>query len=137
MTLAGRNLPLARDLREAVVLYLKTKYPINTTLHVSKDIDLDKTTAKNLLKGHASDATITKAIRAGGWDMAMAVIGSVIGTSLDDHIENERAKHEQRAARLAQVARSLRARPDEGGLHSPLVDPRDDERGSALGGGAT
>lgn len=108
----GHHLPLARDLREAVVLYLKKAYPINTTLHISNLMDVDKPTAKNLLKGHASDATITKVLRAGGWEMAMAVLGSVIGHSLDQHITKKAIEHEQRAQRQREVARQLRAFSD-------------------------
>lgn len=117
MTSGYTNLPLARDLREALALYAAAKWPANTSLYVAQNWQLDKTTARNLLKGHASDATITKVLRAGGWAMAMHVIGAVIGESLDHHIEAERVQHESRATRL-QATRaallSLRERADDG-----------------------
>lgn len=117
MTSGGQMLPFARDLREAISLYARRKWPINTSGHAAKAWKIDKATAANLLKGHASDATITRILRAGGWSMATAVVGAVIGHSLEDHINREikevareRDEFAAREARLVRVESHLRAR---------------------------
>lgn len=130
MTSNGHKLPLARDLREALIAYYEHEYPINTTLYVAKHLDIDKTRAKNLLKGHASDALITHALRKGGWAMAIEIIGSVIGHALDDHIEKEKRDHELRAARWAARGEHLSSRPDRVDLSSSRAADRID-RGRA------
>ena len=108
MTMDCQNLPLAADLREAVAAYARLNWPANTSLYVAQHWNVDKTTARNLLKGHASDATITKVLRTGGWAMALAVVGAVIGQSLDRHIEEETERHARHAQRLAQTRAALR-----------------------------
>lgn len=79
MNLDGHLLPFARDLREALAVYARRTWPVNTSGHAAKAWGLPKATAANLLKGHASDATVTKIIRSGGWGLALPVIGAVIG----------------------------------------------------------
>jgi hypothetical protein len=79
MHLDGQLLPFSRDLREALAIYARRTWPTNTSGHASRAWEIPKSTAANLLKGHASDATVTKIIRAGGWGLALPVIGAVIG----------------------------------------------------------
>lgn len=79
MTLDGQLLPFSRDLREALAIYARRTWPLHTSVHAAKAWGIPKSTAANLLKGHASDATVTKIIRAGGWALALPVIGAVIG----------------------------------------------------------
>jgi hypothetical protein len=52
---------------------------VNTSGHAAKAWGVPKSTAANLLKGHASDTTVTAILRAGGWGLALPVIGAVIG----------------------------------------------------------
>jgi hypothetical protein len=117
MDLDGQILPFSRDLREALAIYARRTWPLNTSGHASQAWKIPKTTAANLLKGHASDATITAVLRAGGWPLALAVVGATIGQSLDDFIasekarlRHERAQHEERERRLVEVAEHLLAR---------------------------
>lgn len=117
MTSDGQELPFARDLREALAIYARRSWPLNTSGQAAKAWGLSKTTTANLLKGHASDATVTAVLRAGGWSLAVAVVGATIGQSLEDHLtqEQERLRHERRAfeereARLGQMASHLRTR---------------------------
>lgn len=109
MTLDGQILPFARDFREALALYARRTWPLNTSIHAAKAWGIDKTTAKNLLKGHASDATITRVLRAGGWAMALPVIGAVIGHSAEQFLEDERRKHVELARRNGALVTDLRA----------------------------
>lgn len=79
MTLDGQMLPFSRDLREALAIYARRTWPTNTSGHAAKAWGVPKSTAANLLKGHASDTTVTAILRAGGWGLALPVIGAVIG----------------------------------------------------------
>jgi hypothetical protein len=109
MTDCGQSLPFARDLREALGLYARRTWPLNTSGHAAKAWGIDKATAANLLKGHASDTTITRILRANGWSMAIPVLGAVIGQSLEDHVTNEiRKVADEREAFAAQEAQLVR-----------------------------
>ena len=89
MTDGGQNLPFSRDLREALSIYARRTWPRDTAKAAAREWGLSSTTAANLLKGHASDATVTRVLRAGGWRLASAVVGAVIGQSYDDFIHSE------------------------------------------------
>ena len=107
MTLGGQQLPFARDLREAIGIYARRRWPIDTSGHAAKAWQIPKQTAKNVLKGHASDATITHILRVGGWPVAIAVIGATIGTRLEDYIQAERRSLEREAQQREREAREL------------------------------
>lgn len=119
MTLDGQLLPFSRDLREALGVYARRTWPLHTSVHAAKAWGIPKATVKNLLKGHASDATVTAIIRAGGWALALPVIGAVIGHGLDEAIKTERRNDIARADRRRALVRDLRAlasdRPDARG----------------------
>lgn len=122
MTLNGQNLPFSRDLREALAIYARRSWPVNTSGHAAKAWGIPKTTAANLLKGHASDATVTRIIRSGGWALALPVIGAVIGEPVHTFFREQMrqaAKDAERARdheRLAEAAyrRLARAPADPG-----------------------
>lgn len=110
MDLDGQLLPFSRDLREALGVYARRKWPLNTSVHAAKAWGVPKTTVANVLKGHASDATVTAIIRAGGWELALPVIGAVIGHPVDQFFraqiksaarEAERAEHHEQLAAAA------------------------------------
>jgi hypothetical protein len=107
MTLGGRQLPFARDLREAVAIYMRRTWPLNTAGCAAQAWGIPKTTAKSLMKGHASDATMTAVLRAGGWPLAIAVIGATIGERLEDFIQAERKSLEREAQQREREAREL------------------------------
>jgi hypothetical protein len=109
MTSEGQMLPFARDFREALAIYARRTWPLHTSVHAAKAWGIDKTTAKNLLKGHASDATITRVLRAGGWSMALPVLGAVIGQTAEQYLEDERRKHVELARRNGALVTDLRA----------------------------
>jgi hypothetical protein len=117
MHLDGQLLPFARDLREALGIYARRTWPLNASGHASQAWGIPKSTAANLLKGHASDATVTAILRAGGWPLALAVIGATIGQSFDDHLTqereklaNERAHYAAREARIAALEDHIQER---------------------------
>jgi hypothetical protein len=86
---------------------MRRTWPLNTSGCASKAWGISKATAANLLKGHASDATITAVLRAGGWPLAIAVVGATIGQRLEDFIRAERKGLEDEAQRREREAREL------------------------------
>jgi hypothetical protein len=126
MDLGGQHLPFSRDLREALGIYARRKWPLNTSVHAAREWGIPKTTAANVLKGHASDATVTKIIRAGGWDLALPVLGAVIGSPVHEFFRAQMlqaakaAEHAQHHERLAQAAYRR--------LEAPPADPGEDRR---------
>lgn len=125
MHLDGQLLPFSRDLREALAIYARRMWPLNTSVHAAKAWGVPKSTAANLLKRHASDATVTAIIRAGGWGLALPVIGAVIGEPVHSFFreqmrqaakEAERAvEHEQLAAEAYRRLAADPARPGPAG----------------------
>lgn len=107
MTLGGQQLPFARDLREAIGIYARRRWPTDTTGNAARAWEISKATAKNVLKGHASDTTITHILRVGGWSLAIAVVGATIGERLEDFIQAERRALEQEAQQREREAREL------------------------------
>jgi len=110
MHLDGQVLPFSRDLREALAIYARRTWPLNTSVHAAKAWGISKSTAANVLKGHASDATLTKIFRAGGWALALPVIGAVIGEPVHSFFRQQMlhaakaAEHAHTHERLAQAA---------------------------------
>jgi hypothetical protein len=113
MSLDGQMLPFSRDLREALAIYARRTWPLNTSVHAAKAWGIPKSTAANLLKGHASDATVTKIIRAGGWALALPVIGAVIGEPVHAFFREQMrqaAKDAERAQLHEHLARAAYGR---------------------------
>lgn len=107
MHLDGQLLPFSRDLREALAIYARRTWPLNTSVHAAKAWSIPKSTAANLLKGHASDATVTAIFRAGGWALALPVIGAVIGEPVHAFFRDQMrqaAREAERAAEHEQLA---------------------------------
>lgn len=134
----GQLLPFARDLREALGLYARRTWPRDTAKSAAREWGLPLATASNLLKGHASDATVTKVLRAGGWRLASAVVGAVIGQSYDDFlhseleaIAHERARIEDQETRIRQRYAAHRARSAVAGGGLVLVHPQDGDAARA------
>lgn len=106
MDLGGQLLPFSRDLREALAIYARRTWPLNTSVHASKAWGVPKTTVANLLKGHASDATVTRIIRSGGWALALPVIGAVIGEPVHEFFR-EQMRQAAKDAERAQLHEHL------------------------------
>lgn len=102
MHLGGQHLPFSRDLREALATYARRTWPLNTSVHAAKAWGIPKTTAANLLKGHASDATVTKIMRAGGWAVALPVLTAVIGEPVEAFFRDQTTKAAREAALAAE-----------------------------------
>lgn len=126
MDLGGQTLPFSRDLREAIGLYARRRWPLNTSVHAAQAWGLPKATAKNVLKGHASDATVTKIMRAGGWELALPVIGAVVGAPVHEFFRDQMRE----AAKAAEHARQHDALAEAAyrRLASDAAPPGEDRR---------
>jgi len=115
MTDGGQILPLERDLRDALSTYARRTWPRDTAKNAARAWGVPISTAQNILKGHASAATITHVLRTAGWSLATAVVGAVIGQSLEafvaaekTRIRRERRTFETQHERLVEMASHLR-----------------------------
>lgn len=115
MTGGRQHLPAARDLREAVATYARRTWPTDTVKSSARAWGLPLSTAANVLKGHASDTTMSQILRRGGWALAASVVGAVVGQTYDQFLQaeierfaRERDQQKQRADRLAAAEAHLR-----------------------------
>lgn len=105
-----------RSMGELLAQFVRRRWPRDTAKHVSRAWEVEPATAANLIKGHASERTITKALKAEGWPLVMALGEAVTGRSYADHLqdiihETERAR--EGAARRRDTFVSLEARAAE------------------------
>lgn len=82
-----------RTMGEALAKMVRIRWPQNTAKQVARAWDLDPTTATNVTKGHSSERTITKAIKAEGWPLLEALGKAMTGQSY----------HEWEEARLQRI----------------------------------
>jgi hypothetical protein len=76
-----------RTLGEIVAQMVKRRFPRNTAKSVEAAWDLDPTTARNVVRGHCSERTLAKAIRAEGWALAAPLIESMTGQTYEQHLQ--------------------------------------------------
>ena len=88
-----------RTLGETLAKMVRKRWPQNTPKRVAAAWDLDPTTAKNLTKGHASERTITKALKAEGWPLLMAIGEAMTGESYDTFLRGVIDEQVRAAAR--------------------------------------
>jgi hypothetical protein len=76
---------------ELLARMVRRRWPRDTAKSVARAWDLDPKTAKSLTEGHASERTITKALKAEGWELLDRLGEAVTGQSYVEWVE---AKHE-------------------------------------------
>jgi hypothetical protein len=120
----GHNL-FDRTIGETLAHIVRRVHPRDTAKHVARRWELDATTAVNVTKGHASERTITKALKAEGWPLFMALGEAVTGQTYPAFLqsaieENDRVRarqqaHKSRVALLESRAgiRGLERGPDD------------------------
>jgi len=102
-----------RSMGELLASFVRKRWPRDTSKHVAKAWGIDPTTATNLTKGHASERTITKAVRAEGWPLLMALGEAVTGQPYDQFLQSiidERERAARRAEERRDHLRQLEAR---------------------------
>lgn len=107
----GRHsLGLDRQTRDALAAYCRLIWPTGTAKEAARHFDLTLDEARGLIAGRASQTTVDRVWKSskGGWRVALAVLGAVIGQTIDQYIESERAAHEDQARRLGAVLLHLR-----------------------------
>jgi hypothetical protein len=101
------------SLGKALMRAARVRWPHNTAKHILRSWPVDPTTAENVTKGHASERTVTKAVKADGWDLWMALGELLIGHTYEAHLEgviHERERARRRAETRRDNLRSLEAR---------------------------
>jgi hypothetical protein len=104
----GQLIP--RTMGEALAAMVRTRWPHHTAKHVARAWELDDTTAKNLTKGHASERTLTKAIRAEGWSLLTALGHALTGQTHAEWEEQRLQKIIDEAEYAKESIRRLRTR---------------------------
>ena len=115
-----RTLPIGKSLGEAVAGLVRRRWPNNAAKQIARAWDLDPKTAKNVVQqGHVSERTLTKAIRAEGWDFIAALGVELTGRTYDQHLayiieqeahaQKDRERHRDNVVRLETRARELGA----------------------------
>lgn len=127
----ARKLPslgLDKSIRDALASYVRLRWPTGTAKHAAKEFGLSIDAAKSVVAGKPSLVTVETIWKSpnGGWPVILPVLGAVIGTTLDQHLETERNAHAARAEKLGEVVRSLR-------FGRPAGDLRPDQFGSEPG----
>jgi len=115
MEILGRDganspiLPLLRQSRDALARYCEARWPVGRRKAVEREWGLSPDEARGVIEATASAATIDKVWKAGGWAVALPVLSSVIGESVEDFLTTERRKQLEVAQRTGALVRHLRA----------------------------
>lgn len=97
---------------ELLAAFARRTYPRDTAKAVARAWDLDPSTAANVVKAHASERTISKALKAEGWPLLMALGEALTGQSYEAHLQRmieETDSARQRIASRRDRIRSLEA----------------------------
>jgi hypothetical protein len=81
-----RELPIAKTVGDALRGLIRKRYASHAAKRIERDWDLDPKTARNVVtQGHVSERTITKAIRAEGWPLLMALGAELTGETFEQY----------------------------------------------------
>lgn len=106
----GASFPMSfRQSRDALANYCTGRWPVGRRKAVEREWGLSADEARGVIEATASAATIDKVWKAGGWAVALPVLSSVIGCSLESHINQERRKQLETVQRTGALVRHLRA----------------------------
>lgn len=118
--------PLRRQLfelsiGEALADLARQKYPRDTAKHIARAWGIDASTAANVVKGHASERTLTKAIKAEGWGLLACLGAALTGETYEQFEERQLQQIIERAADASQKLVQLRSRREA--MASQSLDP--------------
>jgi hypothetical protein len=109
-----------RTLGEEVAAMVRRRWPRDTAKQVAKAWDLDPKTAKNVIEGHASERTLTKALKAEGWGL-LETLGHALTGQTYEEWQEERVNHligvAERAKQNVERLRAHRERLEEIACH--------------------
>jgi hypothetical protein len=95
---------------EAVSQMVRQRYPRDTAKLIARAWNIDAGTAVNVVKGHCSERTLTKAIRAEGWTFITALGATLTGETFDQFEERRLSLIIAEAEFARQNIRNLSAR---------------------------
>lgn len=116
----NRELPIEKTIGDAVRGLVRRRWNNNAAKMLERHWGLDPKTARNVIgSGHVSERTLTKAVRAEGWDFIAALGVELTGQSYDEHLayiieqeanaQKDRERHRDNVVRLETRARELGA----------------------------
>jgi hypothetical protein len=106
----GASFPMSfRQSRDALANYCTGRWPVGRRKAVEREWGLSPDEARGVIEATASAATIDKVWKAGGWAVALPVLSSVIGCSLENFMQTERRKQLEVAHRTGALVRHLRS----------------------------
>lgn len=109
------------SLGEALADLARQKYPRDTAKHIARHWDIDPSTAANVVRGHASERTLTKAIKAEGWGLLAHLGAAMTGETFHQYEERQLQQIIERAADASQKLVQLRTRREA--MASQSLDP--------------
>jgi hypothetical protein len=128
------DLGLGQTMAELV----RQRYPRDTAKHVARAWKIDASTAANVVRGHCSERTLTKAFKAEGWALIAAMGAVITGESYAQYEERKLQSIIEEGARAHENLVQLRARREAlesrasdalDAFDRPLADQaRDEER---------
>lgn len=84
----SQELPILKTVGDALRDLIRKRYVNNAAKRIERDWDLDPKTAKNVVtEGHVSERTLTKAFRAEGWELILAMGAELTGETFDQYEE--------------------------------------------------
>jgi hypothetical protein len=95
---------------EAVAMMVRQRYPRDTAKIIARAWNIDAVTAANVVKGHCSERSLTKAIRAEGWSFITALGATITGETFEQAEERRLNTLIAEAELARQNIRSLAAR---------------------------
>jgi len=119
--------PLDRT-RDALSAYARLTWPTGRRKSVAAEWGLTDMEAKTVCEGSASQATLDKVFKRGGWEIILPIYGALLGVTVEQHLIKQRKSHVEHARRLGSLVRNGRSGDPGGPVRSP-------ELGSASTGG--
>lgn len=98
------------NIGEAVSMMVRQRYPRDTAKLIARAWNIDATTAANVVKGHCSERTLTKAVRAEGWSFIQALGATITGETFEQFEERRLTQIITEANHARENIRSLAAR---------------------------
>lgn len=112
--IVGRNdqeLPFAKTVGDALRDLIRRRYRTNAAKTIERDWDIDARTARNVVgQGNVSERTLTKAVRAEGWELLAALGAELTGETYEQFVERKLRHAIREAADARQNLVDLRAR---------------------------
>lgn len=101
------KLSLDKATRDALADYCRHRWPTGTAKQCARAFDLTADEGRRVVGAKASQTTIDKIFKAGGWPVIFAVMAEVIGQGADSYIRELRAEHERQGDALRALGRDL------------------------------